>query len=163
MPPPHLFRYLALHLYITICASTKACAGHQMLCPICRNSDGLEVSPQSRLSAEIRRCRRTGSPSREIRTRRNVFAMLGPSPCRTQILESFISIYFSIMNAGKVGKGRPLISLSGSRLRSLDLGSNTGTFSLMEGRWPFLVLEQEKHILSESWEAYILPMAKRLC
>ena len=67
------------------------------------------------------------------------------------------------MSAGKGGKGGPLISLSGSRLRSLDLGSNTGTFSLMEGRWPFLNLEQEKHILPISWEAYILPMAKRLC
>ena len=55
------------------------------------------------------------------------------------------------MNAGKGEKGKPLISLSGSRLRSLDLGSNTGTFSLMEGPWPFLDLEQEKHILSKSW------------
>ena len=163
MPPPYLFRYLALRLYITICASTKACAAHQMICPICRNSDGLEVSPQSRLSAGRQRCRRIGSPSREIRRRQNVAAMLGPSPCQTQILESFISIYFGIMNAGKGWKGRPLISFSGSRLRSLDLGSNTGTFSLMEGRWPFLVLEQEKHILSKSWEGYILPMAKRLC
>ena len=67
------------------------------------------------------------------------------------------------MNAGKGEKGKPLIFLSGSRLRSLDLGSNTGTFSLMEGRWPFLDLEQEKHILSKSWEAYILPITKRLC